>query len=137
MYEVVFDQEFLGGVSLRCSGNRAYKLPSSCLLNISYGKRWGQNNEHKEQQNRKQEFGQKNYSAAAATIPTPSGTKTGYHTELLATQSPRGGKESSYGNRSMEYVSDRRNGGQRRESKRVVPSPGKVEILKKPHQQTG
>ena len=38
-YEIVFDEEFLGGLALRCSPNRAYRLPASCLLNISYGKR--------------------------------------------------------------------------------------------------
>ena len=40
LYEIVFDEEFLGGLSLRCSSNRAYRLPPSCLLNLSYGKRW-------------------------------------------------------------------------------------------------
>lgn len=39
LYEIAFDEEFLGGVSLRCSSNRAYRLPPSCLLNISYGQR--------------------------------------------------------------------------------------------------
>ena len=37
--EIVFDEEFLGGISLRCSPNRAYHLPSSCLINLTYGKR--------------------------------------------------------------------------------------------------
>ena len=39
LIEIVFDEEFLGGLTLRCSPNRAYRLPTSCLLNISYGKR--------------------------------------------------------------------------------------------------
>ena len=38
-YEVLFDEEFLGGLSLRCSPNRAYCLPPSCVLNLSYGAR--------------------------------------------------------------------------------------------------
>lgn len=37
MYEVLFDEEFLGGLTLRCSPNRAYRLPGACLLNITYG----------------------------------------------------------------------------------------------------
>ena len=39
VYEILFDEEFLGGLTLRCSPNRAYRLPASCLLNLSYGKR--------------------------------------------------------------------------------------------------
>lgn len=39
LYEILFDEEFLGGLTLRCSSNRAYRLPSSCLLSISYGSR--------------------------------------------------------------------------------------------------
>ena len=39
LYEILFDEEFLGGLALRCSQNRAYRLPPSCLLNISHGKR--------------------------------------------------------------------------------------------------
>ena len=39
LYEILFDEEFLGGLTLRCSQNRAYRLPPSCLVNISYGKR--------------------------------------------------------------------------------------------------
>ena len=39
VYEIVFDEEFLGGLTLRCSPNRAYCLPPSFLLNISHGVR--------------------------------------------------------------------------------------------------
>ena len=39
LYEILFDEEFLGGLTLRCSQNRAYRIPHSCLVNISYGKR--------------------------------------------------------------------------------------------------
>ena len=38
-YEILFDEEFLGALTLRSSPNRAYPLPASCLLNLSYGKR--------------------------------------------------------------------------------------------------
>ncbi len=39
LYEVLFDEDFLGGLKLRCSSNRAYRLPASCLLSISHGRR--------------------------------------------------------------------------------------------------
>lgn len=39
LYEILFDEVFLGGLKLRCSSNRAYRLPASCLLSISYGTR--------------------------------------------------------------------------------------------------
>ena len=39
LYEIVFDEEFLGGLTLRCTPNKAYHLPSSCLLNLSYSVR--------------------------------------------------------------------------------------------------
>ena len=37
LYEVVFDQEFPGGVEIRCSGKRGYKIPASAFLNFSHG----------------------------------------------------------------------------------------------------
>ncbi|CAG0878937.1 unnamed protein product [Darwinula stevensoni] len=37
LYEVVFDQEFPGGVEVRCSGKRGYKIPASAFLNFSHG----------------------------------------------------------------------------------------------------
>ncbi|XP_062506213.1 5'-3' exoribonuclease 1-like isoform X2 [Corticium candelabrum] len=39
LYEVLFDEPFLGGMTIRCSPNRAYKLPPSAFINISHGKR--------------------------------------------------------------------------------------------------
>ena len=47
MYEVLFDEDFLGGLKLRCSSNRAYRLPASCLLSISHGKRVEENKKGK------------------------------------------------------------------------------------------
>ena len=44
--QIVLDEEFLGRISLRCcSPNRAYHLPSSCLINLTYGKRLEANHE--------------------------------------------------------------------------------------------
>ncbi|XP_064610977.1 5'-3' exoribonuclease 1-like [Liolophura sinensis] len=39
MYEVIFDSEFLGGITVRCSPGRGYRCASNCLINISHGER--------------------------------------------------------------------------------------------------
>nr|CAD7567932.1 unnamed protein product [Timema californicum] len=39
LYEVVFDKPFAGGLTLNCSADRGYKLPSSAMLNLSHGQR--------------------------------------------------------------------------------------------------
>ena len=39
MYDVVFDDSFLGGQPLRCSSNKVYLMSASSLINISYGDR--------------------------------------------------------------------------------------------------
>ena len=38
-YDVLFDEEFLGGLTLRCSPNRAYRMPPYALVNLSHGQR--------------------------------------------------------------------------------------------------
>ncbi|KAI4465247.1 3' exoribonuclease [Holotrichia oblita] len=39
LYDIVFDEEFPGGLSLNCCVNRGYRLPKSALINKSYGQR--------------------------------------------------------------------------------------------------
>lgn len=39
VFDVVFDEEFPGGLSLNCSSNKGYRLPKSALINKSYGQR--------------------------------------------------------------------------------------------------
>ncbi|KAJ8320860.1 hypothetical protein KUTeg_002447 [Tegillarca granosa] len=39
MYDVVFDEEFTGGISLRCSPNKGYRVSKSAIINITYGER--------------------------------------------------------------------------------------------------
>ncbi|XP_042734269.1 5'-3' exoribonuclease 1 isoform X1 [Lagopus leucura] len=39
LFEVLFDEEFLGGLTIRCSPARGYRLPSSALINLSHGVR--------------------------------------------------------------------------------------------------
>ncbi|KAM9322764.1 5'-3' exoribonuclease 1 isoform 2-T2 [Pholidichthys leucotaenia] len=39
LYEVLFDEEFAGGLSIRCSSSRCYRLPPCALINLSHGTR--------------------------------------------------------------------------------------------------
>ncbi|XP_077080595.1 5'-3' exoribonuclease 1 isoform X2 [Siphateles boraxobius] len=39
LYEVLFDEEFAGGLTVRCSPGRGYRLPPSALINLSHGSR--------------------------------------------------------------------------------------------------
>jgi len=36
LYDVLFDEMFTGGLSLRCSSGRGYRLPGSALINITF-----------------------------------------------------------------------------------------------------
>jgi len=36
LYDVLFDEVFTGGLSLRCTSGRGYRLPGSALINISF-----------------------------------------------------------------------------------------------------
>ena len=36
LYDVLFDQPFIGGLGLRCSAGRGYRMPGSALINLSY-----------------------------------------------------------------------------------------------------
>ncbi|XP_028647913.1 5'-3' exoribonuclease 1 isoform X2 [Erpetoichthys calabaricus] len=39
LYEVIFDEEFAGGLTIRCSPGRGYRLSPSALINLSHGYR--------------------------------------------------------------------------------------------------
>ncbi|XP_045906934.1 5'-3' exoribonuclease 1 [Micropterus dolomieu] len=39
LYEVLFDEEFAGGLNIRCSSPRGYRLPPCALINFSHGAR--------------------------------------------------------------------------------------------------
>ncbi|KAM9718686.1 5'-3' exoribonuclease 1 [Menidia menidia] len=39
LYEVLFDEEFAGGLNIRCASPRAYRLPPCALINLSHGAR--------------------------------------------------------------------------------------------------
>ncbi|KAK3105106.1 hypothetical protein FSP39_017370 [Pinctada imbricata] len=39
IYEVVFDEAFQGGLTIRCSEGRGYRVPPAALINITYGER--------------------------------------------------------------------------------------------------
>ncbi|KAK6177144.1 hypothetical protein SNE40_015305 [Patella caerulea] len=37
LYDVVFDEEFVGGIEVRCSKNRGYRVPCFTMINLTYG----------------------------------------------------------------------------------------------------
>ncbi|XP_059155106.1 5'-3' exoribonuclease 1-like isoform X2 [Physella acuta] len=37
LYDVVFDEAFTGGITLRCSENKGYRVPGSAMLNLTFG----------------------------------------------------------------------------------------------------
>ncbi|XP_060069308.1 5'-3' exoribonuclease 1-like [Ylistrum balloti] len=37
IYDIVFDDEFQGGITLRCSPGKGYRMPKSGLINLSHG----------------------------------------------------------------------------------------------------
>ncbi|BFZ23484.1 hypothetical protein BsWGS_26524 [Bradybaena similaris] len=37
LYDVVFDEAFAGGITLRCSPGKGYRVPGSAMLNLTYG----------------------------------------------------------------------------------------------------
>lgn len=39
LYEVLFDEEFSGGLNIRCTSPRGYRLPPCALINLSHGVR--------------------------------------------------------------------------------------------------
>ncbi|XP_044288700.1 5'-3' exoribonuclease 1 isoform X3 [Varanus komodoensis] len=39
LYEVLFDEEFPGGLTIRSSPDRGYRMPASALINLSHGNR--------------------------------------------------------------------------------------------------
>lgn len=39
LYEVLFDEEFAGGLSIRCTSPRGYRVPPCALINLSHGGR--------------------------------------------------------------------------------------------------
>ncbi|XP_041847708.1 5'-3' exoribonuclease 1 isoform X2 [Melanotaenia boesemani] len=39
LYEVLFDEEFAGGLNIRCTSPRGYRLPPFALINLSHGAR--------------------------------------------------------------------------------------------------
>uniref|UniRef100_G3PMT1 5'-3' exoribonuclease 1 n=1 Tax=Gasterosteus aculeatus aculeatus TaxID=481459 RepID=G3PMT1_GASAC len=42
LYEVLFDEEFAGGLNIRCTSPRCYRLPPCALINLSHGARTDQ-----------------------------------------------------------------------------------------------
>lgn len=96
MYEVVFDEDFLGGLQLRCSSTRAYYLPQSCILNITYGK----TRKDMYQQQKKWEGKSDSHNSYATAVCSDGKGYPQNHSYYIGLPL----KDSSYGTRSMEYV---------------------------------
>ena len=45
-YDVLFDQSFPGGLSIRSSAGRSYRVPGSALINITHGERMTDKNKN-------------------------------------------------------------------------------------------
>ncbi|XP_071945753.1 5'-3' exoribonuclease 1-like [Antedon mediterranea] len=41
LYDVIFDEQFSGGISIRCTGSRGYRMPPTAFINLSHGLRKG------------------------------------------------------------------------------------------------
>ncbi|XP_046562363.1 LOW QUALITY PROTEIN: 5'-3' exoribonuclease 1-like [Haliotis rubra] len=39
LYDVVFDAEFIGGINVRSSPNRGYRVPAAAMINLTHGER--------------------------------------------------------------------------------------------------
>ncbi|XP_021342502.1 5'-3' exoribonuclease 1-like [Mizuhopecten yessoensis] len=39
IYDIVFDEEFPGGITLRCSPGKGYRMPKAAMINLSHGVR--------------------------------------------------------------------------------------------------
>ncbi|KAK3800409.1 hypothetical protein RRG08_052792 [Elysia crispata] len=37
LYDIVFDKQFAGGITLRCSPGKGYRVPGSAMLNLTFG----------------------------------------------------------------------------------------------------
>ncbi|XP_068604868.1 5'-3' exoribonuclease 1 [Brachionichthys hirsutus] len=99
LYEVLFDEEFAGGLNIRCTSPRGYRLPSCALINLSHGAR-ADLTSHKltaivkpqpataANFNSQRQLGGLNHSPRSPFIPTLHDNKQGM------------GKAASHGNRN-------------------------------------
>ena len=102
---------------MRCTGDRGYRLPASCLMNVSYGKRWEQSMQQQDgrqhqQQKTKHHSQQKSYSQAIFTNEpqsTGSGRKTGsdYSYDSKRSGEYRRGREANVEKKSVKTGSSR------------------------------
>ena len=104
LHEVLFDEDFLGGLKLRCSSNRAYRLPASCLLSISHGRRLsGADGENKRSHKSHAHSGTSYADAASVYEQQPSYGRGQLYGNGNGKYQGRGGSaetRTEYGNRS-------------------------------------
>ncbi|XP_066513701.1 5'-3' exoribonuclease 1-like isoform X3 [Hoplias malabaricus] len=84
MYEVLFDEEFAGGLTIRCSPGRGYRLPPCALINLSHGSRQEQSS-HKltaivkpqpTQRSTKNQLEALNHSPRSPFVPAQNGRQS-------------------------------------------------------------
>ncbi|KAM8839421.1 5'-3' exoribonuclease 1 isoform 4-T4 [Synchiropus picturatus] len=88
LYEVLFDEEFAGGLNIRCASSRGYRLPPCALINLTHGARM----DHSSQKltaivkpqpaaaanfNAQRQLGGLNHSPRSPFIPTQHNSKHG------------------------------------------------------------
>ncbi|XP_037315324.2 5'-3' exoribonuclease 1 [Pungitius pungitius] len=97
LYEVLFDEEFAGGLNIRCTSPRCYRLPPCALINLSHGARADQTS----------------HKLTAIVKPQPAANFSSQRQQAGLNHSPRspftpaqhnnkhsGGKAASQGNRN-------------------------------------
>ncbi len=115
LYEVLFDEEFLGGLKLRCSSNRAYRLPAPCLLNISHGKRLSESDGPKKISHKSHTSSGTSYANAASGREQQQSYGRGQSYGNVKYQSRKSvGTETEYGSRSERSPKSGRGNGRGR-----------------------
>ncbi|KAK7476098.1 hypothetical protein BaRGS_00032652 [Batillaria attramentaria] len=88
MFDVIFDEEFVGGITLRCSKKRGYRVPPIAMLNLSHGQRLSRPEQQQSQSQPKPSWKQQRQqgwqqSSQAAGVPNQSSRAAGGSAGLL------------------------------------------------------
>jgi hypothetical protein len=114
VYDVLFDEEFPGGVSLRCSPGRGYKMSAANLINLTYG--------------------------AAKTPKAKNSRNAILNSAIQPSRKEHNDKKSTHqhqGHLSVNGGNDRRNGNNRTEQQPMQVLQRPEQIPEKPHKTTG
>ncbi|XP_076837756.1 5'-3' exoribonuclease 1 isoform X2 [Brachyhypopomus gauderio] len=94
LYEVLFDEEFAGGLTIRCSAGRGYRLPPCALINLSHGGRLEQRHTavvkpQATQRTHKNQLDGLNHSPRSPFIPTQQNGRQSFGLRAADTQGNR------------------------------------------------